>query len=63
MLLGRGGFVSKILPKMPLFNRRGYHPAKHNTRALEATWREKLFGEDGQLLAELRNREAVETVH
>ncbi|MFP5441115.1 MAG: metal-dependent hydrolase [Gammaproteobacteria bacterium] len=59
MLLGRGGFVTKILPKMPLFNRPQFHPNKHNTRALEAEWREKLFGDNGQLLAEFSNREAV----
>ncbi len=39
--------MTKILPKMPLFHRRGFHPGKHNTRALEAEWREKLFGDDG----------------
>jgi predicted metal-dependent hydrolase len=62
MLLGRGGFVSRILPKMPLFIGKGYHPGKHNTRALEAKWREKFFGEGGALLSELRNPEAV-TLH
>ncbi len=59
MILGRRGFVTRILPKMPLFNRKGYHPAKYDTRALEAKWREKMFGENGELLSELRNREAI----
>lgn len=58
MLFGRKGFVTRILPKMPLFHRRNFHPAKHDTRALEKEWREKLFGENGVLLAEFRNREA-----
>ena len=26
LLLGKRGFVTRILPKMPLFNRKGYHP-------------------------------------
>lgn len=62
LLLGKRGFVTKILPKMGLFYREGYHPAKHDTRALEAQWREILFGIDGQLATELKNREAV-TLH
>lgn len=59
LLLGRGGFVSRILPKMPLFWRPAYHPSKHKTRELEAKWREIMFGADGILNGELRNREAV----
>lgn len=62
MLLGRGGFVTKILPKMPLFWRKGYHPSKHRTEAMEQQWREILFGNNGQLHDELKNREAV-TLH
>lgn len=64
MMLGRDGFVTKILPKMPLFNGKRFHPGKHNTRALEGAWREKLFGDDGVLIEEFRNREALAaTVH
>lgn len=59
LLLGRGGFVSRILPKMSLFWRKGYHPSKHKTRELEAQWREIMFGANGTLNGELRNREAV----
>jgi predicted metal-dependent hydrolase len=59
MLFGRGGFVTKILPKLPLYHRPKFHPNKHNTRAMEAEWREKLFGDNGQLLAEFSNREAL----
>ncbi|MFZ5723654.1 MAG: metal-dependent hydrolase [Pseudomonadota bacterium] len=59
LLLGRGGFVSRILPKMSLFWRPDYHPRKHKTKELEAQWREIMFGVDGTLNGELRNREAV----
>lgn len=59
MLFGREGFVTKILPKMPMFGRRGFHPNKHDTKALEKTWRDKLFGKDGQLVAEFKNRDLV----
>lgn len=59
LLFGRKGFVTRILPKMPLFHRKNFHPAKHDTRALEQEWREKLFGEQGVLREEFRNREAV----
>ena len=62
MLFGREGFVTRILPRMPLFGRKGFHPKKHDTRALERTWREKLFGEGGQLVAEFKNRDAVAAV-
>ena len=62
MMLGRNGFVTRILPKMPLFWRKSYHPNKHDTKALEREWRERFFGDDGALLPELRNREAV-TLH
>lgn len=59
MLFGREGFVTKILPKMPMFGRRGFHPNKHDTKALEQTWRDKLFGKGGQLVAEFKNRDIV----
>lgn len=59
MLFGLNGFVTRILPKMPLFHRKRFHPAKHDTRALEKEWRERLFGENGALRNEFRNREAV----
>ena len=59
LLLGRGGFVTRILPKMGLFHKKNYHPAKHDTRALEAKWREIFFGDGGLLATELKNREAI----
>ncbi|MDP2227601.1 MAG: metal-dependent hydrolase [Moraxellaceae bacterium] len=58
-LFGRGGFISSILPKMPDFIRADFHPAQHDTRVLEKMWREKLFGQQGELLQEFRNREAL----
>ena len=54
LLLGPGGFVTNVLGRMPLFRRRDFHPARHDTAALEALWRERLFGESGTLRAQLR---------
>ena len=50
LLFGRNGFVSRILPKMSIYSARSFHPNKHNTKALEKQWREKLFGAQGTLL-------------
>lgn len=58
-LFGKRGFISSLLPRMPLFVREDFHPDQHDTRALEQAWREKLFGDEGELLAEFRNREAL----
>jgi uncharacterized protein len=58
-LFGRRGFISSILPHMPSFMRRNFHPDQQNTGALEKIWRERLFGENGELLEEFRNREAL----
>lgn len=58
-LFGRRGFISKLLPHMPQFWRAGFHPRQQDTEALEAAWRERLFGFYGELNAEFRNREAV----
>lgn len=62
MLFGKKGFVSGILPQMPLFGRKNFHPKKHDTTALEELWRDKLFGENGQLRTEFKNYEAVMAV-
>lgn len=59
LLFGKDGFISTILPKMGLYTRKDFHPDKHNTRKLEATWRRKLFGKRGELTNSLGNREAV----
>lgn len=58
-LFGKRGFISSILPRMPDFWQPGFHPDQHDTRALEQAWREKLFGEHGELLAEFRNRKEL----
>lgn len=59
-LLGRKGFLTNILPKMPAFMKTRFHPDEHDTRAIEKEWRERLFGTGGELNAMFRNREAVE---
>lgn len=59
LLLGKGGFVTRILPKMGVFFGRNFHPAKHDTRALEREWKEKLFGASGSLTGIVRNRAAL----
>lgn len=58
LLLGKDGFITSILPRMPVFVRAAFHPDQHDTRLLEAIWRERLFGADGELNAVYRNREA-----
>lgn len=58
MLFGRKGFVSKILPRLPEFTQRHFHPASHDTRHLEQTWRERLFAEGGELFDVYKNRAA-----
>ena len=59
MMLGRRGLIGRILPKMGLFARKDYHPARHDTRALESEWRERLFGARGSLSDQVRNLEEV----
>lgn len=61
-LFGRRGFISSILPEMPDFVHPRFHPAHHDTTALENQWRERLFGAQGALNAELRNRAALQVV-
>ncbi|MED5387669.1 MAG: metal-dependent hydrolase [Pseudomonadota bacterium] len=55
LLLGRKGFITKILPLMPEFFARDFHPDQRDTSALEKEWREKLFGENGVLRDAWRN--------
>ena len=58
MMFGRNGFVSRILPRMPEFIGRRFHPDDHDTKALEEAWRDRLFGEGGQLFEAYKNRAA-----
>lgn len=59
-LFARGGFIKRVLNRMPPWFEMGHHPNDHDTRALEREWRERLFGPQGELNAQFRNREAVE---
>lgn len=58
-LFGRKGFISGIFKHMPAYWQAGFHPTQQRTQALEAQWREKLFGEYGELLKEFGNRDAL----
>lgn len=62
LLLGRKGLITGLLPHMPSFFGRRFHPHRRNTRALEQEWREKLFGAEGTLLGEWKNREMTDAV-
>lgn len=54
LMFGPGEILRKVIPKLPLFGRRGFHPAKRDTREVEQHWREALFGPDGTLREQLR---------
>lgn len=58
-LFGKRGFVSRILPQMPVYTARSFHPAKHNTKNLEQSWRERLFGKNGELTDIWHNKALV----
>ncbi|HET8730338.1 MAG TPA: metal-dependent hydrolase [Moraxellaceae bacterium] len=60
VLFARGGFIKRVLNRMPPWFEMGHHPNDHDTRKLEREWRARLFGAQGELLAQFRNREAVE---
>ncbi len=47
--LGPKGFFTRLAPKYFDYFRLGFHPTYHDTEALLAEWREKLFGENGSL--------------
>jgi predicted metal-dependent hydrolase len=59
-LLGRKGFILKVLLRMPEYLAPGFHPGHQNTRALEHEWRERLFGSQGAARDRFRNRGDVE---
>ncbi|REH37717.1 hypothetical protein DFR26_1498 [Paraperlucidibaca baekdonensis] len=48
-LFGRRGRMTRLAPKFLDFFRPSFHPNDHDTTALVAEWREKLFGADGSL--------------
>ena len=58
LLFGPGGFLRRVFAEMPHFLDRDFHPARHDTTALEARWRETLFGSEGVLNDQLRRRPA-----
>ncbi|MDP2228327.1 MAG: metal-dependent hydrolase [Moraxellaceae bacterium] len=58
-LLGQGGFIRKVLERVPEYFDRSFHPEQQETRLLEQQWRDRLFGENGELNVHFRNRDAV----
>lgn len=54
IMLGPGEILRTVVAKLPLFGRRRFHPAEHDTREIEQRWRELLFGPDGALREQLR---------
>lgn len=48
-LFGRRGRMTRLLPKYLDFFRPSFHPNDHDTNALVAEWREKLFGANGAM--------------
>lgn len=58
LLFGSDGLLGSIWPKVKQFREPAFHPAAHDTTALEQQWRELLFGERGSLNDQLRRRPA-----
>lgn len=54
------GLVTRILRKLWVFTRAGFHPARHDTRQVEEEARQRFFGEHGAMLPQWRNREALQ---
>lgn len=54
MALGPKGFFSRLAPKYLDYLKPGFHPTHHDTDALLAEWREKLFGDAGELKDRIR---------
>lgn len=53
------GFISRFIPKVFDFARKDFHPDQHDTEALVAEWKVRLFGENGELNAWTRNLDAI----
>lgn len=54
-LWGRPGILRRLVPAYLDYYRPGFHPNDRDASALLATWRAKLFGDGGALLAQLRD--------
>ncbi|PQA34253.1 metal-dependent hydrolase [Amnimonas aquatica] len=55
-LFGRQGRMTRLAPKFLDFFRPGFHPNDHDTKALVAEWRERLFGVNGEVNHLLKGR-------
>src|SRR5690606_41985207 len=53
------GFISRFIPKVFDFAKKDFHPDQHDTEALVAEWKVRLFGENGELNAWTRNLDAI----
>lgn len=62
VLFGRGGFLREVLPHMPAFFARDFHPSDRATEELVEQWRERLFGAEGALNEAFRNRQAIAAI-
>lgn len=59
-LFGKRGFITRVLRHMPAWFEPGHHPDDRDTKALEREWHEALFGRQGELVSQFRNRESVQ---
>ncbi len=50
----RGPLLKGIMAQIARYLRRGFHPDDHDTTALEAQWRDRLFGARGELVDHLK---------
>jgi hypothetical protein len=50
----RPGLFRALVPAYLDYFRPGFHPDDRDTSALLDTWRERLFGENGELRSQLR---------
>ena len=51
--------MTRLLPKFMDFFRPDFHPNDHDTKAMVAEWREKLFGENGTLRDQVSNLQSL----
>lgn len=54
-VLGPKGFFTRLAPKYLDYLKPGFHPTHHDTEALLAEWRNKLFGHEGTLNEKMKN--------